>query len=567
MQLESLEIPIKAIDNAFKASLAGAASLVAGFTAGAVAAVKATEKWAGELDSIQDVIGGTAKDAAAFNFVLRKSKTDTDTFTKGLVVLGKGLVDADGRLDTTGKALKDWGINVLDSNGALKDQSALIEEISGKYNAFGTQQERINFLTEVFGKSGANLVDFFDTLASEGGIDAVTEKVERFGLAIDPGRYEQFNRNLEELKLIGLGLAVSFTEKVMPALENFLELVSNPSEIDASKIVAWADNAIGSFVKGLGDSINNWVSGGGPEELSENLISWIEGIGDSEAVKSKTQIAMEHLVRAMGEALANMDWAGIQEAFGAKIDEMFAANRPRGENAIADFWDTLEVAGTNAMRTALGNWAAEVSNWINTNLVQRFQIGALLAGQMAANGLAQTIPSFIAVLSNLRGLLETKLGDISKTFEQKAYSWVNKAVDAFNQTKGKITSAITAVVVEINRILSKIISTFQLTFNGVNWGGGNTGGATGDATGTLGQNSASPGTTGVHAPGGGRASGGPVIGGVTYSVAEFFKPERFTPAVSGRIDPIEDKQMSFEIDYNRLGSVIASQVVKAMNNA
>src|SRR3990172_2296918 len=130
MLLEALEIPVKTIDGAFKAGIAGIAGIVAGFTAGAVLAFKATEKWAMELDGIQDVIGGTAKEAAAFNFVLRKSGVDTGTFTKSVVILSKGLVTADGQLDTTGKALKSWGINVKDTNGNLKDSNALIEEAS-----------------------------------------------------------------------------------------------------------------------------------------------------------------------------------------------------------------------------------------------------------------------------------------------------------------------------------------------------------------------------------------------------------------------------------------------------
>src|SRR6476646_10406594 len=104
----------------------------------------------------------------------------------------------------------------------MKDQTDLIEEIGRKYNTFATQQEKINFLTEIYGKNGAAMLDFFDVLAQEGGIDKVTSKVEALGLAIDPGRYEQFNRNLEELKMIFFLLDVASTENVMPSLETFL---------------------------------------------------------------------------------------------------------------------------------------------------------------------------------------------------------------------------------------------------------------------------------------------------------------------------------------------------------
>src|SRR6185503_20586781 len=111
----------------------------------------------------------TDKTAAALNFTLRKSGTNTEALTKGMTILSKGLVKADGSLDTTGKSLKAWGIDVLDANGMLKDQTTLIGEISDKYASFGTQQEKVNFLTETFGRSGAELIYFFDTLAADGG--------------------------------------------------------------------------------------------------------------------------------------------------------------------------------------------------------------------------------------------------------------------------------------------------------------------------------------------------------------------------------------------------------------
>lgn len=566
MLLEALEIPVKAIDNAFKASIAGVLGIVAGFAAGAVVAFKATEKWAGELDSIQDVIGGTAKEAAAFNFVLRKSGVDTGTFTKGLVILGKGLIKSNGDLDTTGKALKGWGIDVLGANGTLKDQSTLMGEISDKYNAFGTQQERVNFLTEVFGKSGANLVDFFDTLAKEGGIDAVAEKVERFGLAIDPGRYEQFNRNLEELKLIGLGLAVGFTEKVMPALEKFLELIANPSAIDLSKIAEWADTNVAIFVKGLGDSINDWVSGGGPEALSENLISWIEGIGDTDAAKSKTQIAMEHLVKAMGNALAKVDWSGIWAVTDAKLDELFISS----DAAISE--------GLGNIDTTFNNWLASSNKFEEffaksdtaiqtglTNIDNKFNTWA--AGVIAiysnwAAGVIATYTTWAAgvnskvntALDTLQNNIRQKLDQISQVFYQKAQSWINQAVQSLNAAKQRVLDVVTQIKNAINTILSQIKTSFSLSFN-------IPAGLEDLLGGLFGSKPKPKNSSGSPDDRDNRASGGPVIAGQSYNVAEFFRPEVFTPSVSGRVDPMQSGGMS-DRDMDRLADRIGTVIAR-----
>src|SRR5574341_1071933 len=234
----------KGILNALKGVAAGAGlftAAVGAITVGFGKMVDITFDWANRMDSVQDIMGGTTEQAAAFNFVLDKSGTDVNTFTQGMTILEKGLVAADGSLDTTGKKLSEFGINVLDANGKVKDQAGLISEISNKYNQFGTQQERVNFLTEVFGKSGANLIDVFDTLAAEGGLDAVTQKGKDLGLVIDPDKYEEFQRNLNEIKLGGQALAIIVIDKLMPALEDFSDWWVNDGLPMLIGMIDWVD--------------------------------------------------------------------------------------------------------------------------------------------------------------------------------------------------------------------------------------------------------------------------------------------------------------------------------------
>lgn len=599
MQLEALELPLKTIDAGWKAGLAAAAAGVAALVAGMGLAIKATFKWAEELDSIQDIMGVTNKTAAALNFTLRKSGTSTEALTRGMTILSKGLIKADGSLDVTGKALKAWGINVLDANGMLKDQTTLIDDIAQKYGTFATQQEKVNFLTETFGRSGAELIDFFDTLAAEGGIDTVAEKVERLGLAIDPNRYEQFNRNLEELKLVGLGLAVGFTEKVMPAIEGFLELISDPKSIKPGKILDWADTTIGVFLKGLGDSVNKWVSGGGPEKLTEKVVGWIEGLGENETLKSKALIGAQHLVSAIADALGQIDWSAIADAIDKKTAESIGAHdwQASGDalgDAIEGFFTgktaelpaipsdwllKLALPGVYGLRTFFETFPQSETGQAVSNAVSGFFTGLVGPQNLAAwsslgprlSTIVQTAMTSVkaamdAKLSEWRTAIETKLGDISKTFEQKAYSWVNKAVDGFNAAKSRLTSAITAVVVEINRILGKIISTFQLTFGGINWPGGGGGGGGGSSGGRSTYN---PNTNAGAL--GGRASGGSVFAGQTYMVGEM-GPELFVPRGNGSIVPnnqlgqpttarLDDSQLRM------LASIIGETVIKSMNSA
>ena len=108
MNLDTLTLPLEVADKAFNVGVGAAVAVVTALVGAMGMAVKATFTWADELDSIQDVIGGTNEEAAALNFTLRKSGVDTETFNQSMVIMEKGLVKANGSLDTVGIAMKKW---------------------------------------------------------------------------------------------------------------------------------------------------------------------------------------------------------------------------------------------------------------------------------------------------------------------------------------------------------------------------------------------------------------------------------------------------------------------------
>ncbi|HET8670882.1 MAG TPA: hypothetical protein VFM05_09745, partial [Candidatus Saccharimonadales bacterium] len=138
MLLEELSLPLNVIDKGFKVGLGAAVAGVGALVGAMGAAIKMGFDWADSLDGIQDVMGVTTDQAAAFAFIAKKSGTDVNSFTRANTILAKGLVKVDGTLDTTGKALEAWGVSVLDSNGNMKNQAALLDDIGDKYKTLGT---------------------------------------------------------------------------------------------------------------------------------------------------------------------------------------------------------------------------------------------------------------------------------------------------------------------------------------------------------------------------------------------------------------------------------------------
>lgn len=274
-------------------------------------AVTSTFEWADSMDHLGDVTGMTTDQTAAWAFVAKKAGVEVDTLANSTVIMAKGLLDSKGELSTTGKALEDFGVSVKDANGKVKDQNTLMNDIAKKYAAFGTQTERVDFLTNVFGRSGANLVDVFDTLANEGGIDAVQQKVKDLGLAIDPDVYEQFTRNLEELKLAGQGLAVQFVNGLMPAAEKILEWAKQFQGMTPEQIF----DRLSVYLEWLPAKFENWAKRMDWGKVSQDLIDGINNI-DWNTIGQKAGTAAMQIINGIDAIFKGVDWSGLFTAIG-----------------------------------------------------------------------------------------------------------------------------------------------------------------------------------------------------------------------------------------------------------
>jgi hypothetical protein len=176
-------------------------------------------------------------------------------------------------------------------------------------------------------------------------------------------------------------------------------------------------------------------------------------------------------------------------------------------------------------------------------------------------------------MSTLQANIAAKLAAISENFQRRASSWLVKATEVFTGGIPALVAAVGGLVAAINAELRKIVQSFRISITTV-LNGTPTGSTGTSSTSTLGGSDNTPGSgtvDGKHVGGGGRASGGPVIGGQGYNVSEFFRPERFTPAVSGRIDPIDSLRPQLQpvvvANWNDFPvSYLATEIVKAQNN-
>lgn len=389
MLLEKLVIPIGFDTGMLMAGIDAITGLVTG-------AVDRTREWTEGMDALGDVTGMSEDKLAAWSFVAKKAGVEISDLSSATTIMAKGLLDSTGELSTTGKALQDFGIDVLDAGGNVRDQSVLMDEIGKKYAEFGTQTERVDFLTNIFGRSGAKLVDVFDTMANEGGIDQVKKKVEALGLVLDPTQYEEFQRNLNEVDLTFTGLANAFTGPLLPGasslLETFIKWIQSP----------WIADGIANIGEKLGTLASDIATG-------IDTGNWDAFFSDFEDF---TGIDLKPLMDKLGEV---SDWAineGIP-SWNAFIENTktgladFSASSQTETSAIKQHWQELLDAIGERFGIVFGDGKGIVLDW------KQIGITALQAVDLILVGLTKTWEFFNGVLQNTINLLSVISGKSS----------------------------------------------------------------------------------------------------------------------------------------------------------
>jgi tape measure domain-containing protein len=326
-------------------------------------------------------------------------------------------------------------------------------------------------------------------------------------------------------------------EEGTPPLEAFQTAISklfDGNTLDATQLAIKADRFVAGIFDAIGDKIDEWVDGNGPEELSEKMIAWIDTIGTpgGSAIGSKAATAAGNMFAALEEAITRIDWSGIAASIDDEIADELAAND----------WSAVGAALNENMFQADGSWDDPMSDkWAfmdNAPFMMAFRLVKAIGESNAFAEINTAIDDFFSGLTDpiaqgiqdwFSNALMTDIRDnwISILFpiipRDEARQWMDDIVSGFiegvRESTSELDIAINTWVMDhiinpvkrflgiaspstvflqigkdivqglINGILSmfgSLTSVVGNMFDLVTGGGGGTGGATGDATGLLG---------------------------------------------------------------------------------
>ncbi len=221
--LSDLVIPVKMTEIAGIGSAIGAIGSVTTAIIGTTAAAKS---WADELDGLATKTGLTADEAAGMALIAKETGIDIETASKSVGFMNKGLVDLDGKLGPTGKALSSLGVEVQNVDGSMKSSSQILQEAATKIQAIQDPAARARAEMAIFGKAGTDLDDSLGALAN-GGLSTATEKAREMGLAVGGegvASAEQMQMNMADLQMTLQGLVIQIGSALIPILNQFLPI-------------------------------------------------------------------------------------------------------------------------------------------------------------------------------------------------------------------------------------------------------------------------------------------------------------------------------------------------------
>jgi len=151
-------------------------------------------------------------------------KTSILRLTQSMSDVAKG-----GTTDAV-RAFKAMGIEVLNANGTMKTQTAVLSEIAEKFKNYKDGAEKTALAIAIFGRAGAEMIPLLNQGAEA--IAKSNQEARDFGLTMSERLQkssEQFNDNMSRMGSLMRGIFVVLAEKLNPRLSALTD-----------RIIAWS---------------------------------------------------------------------------------------------------------------------------------------------------------------------------------------------------------------------------------------------------------------------------------------------------------------------------------------
>lgn len=216
-----------------------------------------------QMGKMAQKLGLGVAELSALKHVAKLSALDVDTLGTGVGILSKNMLAAAQGSKEQRKHFASLGIEVRNSNGALRSTASVISDLADRFKAMPDGAAKTALAMQLFGRSGKELIPLLNMGGNE--IRSMMEEARKLGLVIDRDTAkaaERFNDNLTRLRGAIEGLGYKTAEYLLPKLNEL-----------ADKAVRWVKD--GGFDKLAGQirEAAEWIKNLGMWIVSYALVS------------------------------------------------------------------------------------------------------------------------------------------------------------------------------------------------------------------------------------------------------------------------------------------------------
>ena len=177
-----------------------------------------------ELGKMAQKVGMSVEDLSKLEYAAKLADVSTEELRTGLKKLNIGMVDVASGTGKAYDALKVLGVSVKDSDGKLKSNGQILNEVADQFEKYGDGAQKSALAVAIFGKAGDQMIPMLN-----GGSRSLKDlglELDKYGAVVTTSAAkasEEFNDNLTRLSAQSSTLGKSVANTLLPTMNSFVE--------------------------------------------------------------------------------------------------------------------------------------------------------------------------------------------------------------------------------------------------------------------------------------------------------------------------------------------------------
>lgn len=305
----------KGLETAITGSLRTIGAGVAGFVAGFVSVqaafngLKSAIDFADKLNDFNQRLGISAEALSGWSYAAKQTGTDIDALGTGLKKLARNMSEALDPKSQQAGLFAALGVEVKDAKGNLRSLESILPDIANAFKKLDNETLEASLSMEIFGKSGADLLEFLNQ--GKDGLGSMSERAKELGISLSQDTLtaaDAFNDSLGDLRAVTESLFLQLAQELLPTLTELVQRLVDVSKegSEGGGVIKWIGDQASAAAKDIDFIVKSF------DAFSDTMDAlWTSAKGFSEVLLAIGRFDFNRLQKAVDSM--QIGGAGIRE--------------------------------------------------------------------------------------------------------------------------------------------------------------------------------------------------------------------------------------------------------------